>query len=166
MDAPVKDIVKISSSGDDNAFALTSQATAGLSIPQSFVISDDRESRIDEVAEDATTQSEDDLVSPLLTITTTSNPRFILRKEECYSLRSSLRTHLSNQFGSLTAKAFGRAAHVLVDPILDRQKKRFLQPVLDRAQSLWTGREWKKEIARRLCEEENERTGRILEALR
>src|ERR1700761_9216855 len=60
----------------------------------------------------------------------------------------------------------GSVVHAVADPILDRQKLKVLQPVLERDRSLRTEKEWKEEISMRLNEDEYVNTARILEALR
>ena len=121
---------------------------------------------IDEAEEQAVSDPGDDSASLFSTTTQASIARFTIPEEECQSCRSSRWTHVPHQFGSLTSKLLGKAAHAVVDPILDRQKKKFLQPVLDYARSLRTAEEWGREVAMRLSKEQHESTGRILEALR
>lgn len=92
--------------------------------------------------------------------------RYTILDGECESCRSSRWTYVPHQFGSLTSKVLGKVAHAVVDPILDRQKMRTLQPVLDRALSLATKWDWNLEMSMRLSSKEDDNTGQILEALR
>src|ERR1700761_4780496 len=86
--------------------------------------------------------------------------------EQCQECRSSLWTHVPHQFGSLTSAALGKAARFIVDPILDRQKKTVLAPVLARARSLKTTQEWREEVDMRLSSRSWSSTAKILEAMR
>lgn len=133
----------------------------------SLIQSDDSQTQlIDDVKEQTVILPEADLESLFSTTTQTSIRGFTIPEEECHSCRSSRWTHVPHQIGSFTSKVLGKAAHAIVDPVLDKQKKKFLQPVLDRARSLSTAEEWMDEVSMRLNEEQNESTGRILEALR
>src|ERR1700761_2602612 len=123
----------------NDAARLNSMMTTVSSMTQQVAIISDGDSPriVDEVEEQASIQREDHLLSLCSTVTEASISHFTIPDEECQSCRSSRWTHVPHQFGSFTSKVFGQAAHAVVDPILDRQKKKkFLQPILDRARRL------------------------------
>ena len=75
-------------------------------------------------------------------------------------------THVPAQIGSLTSAALGKTARFLVDPILDRQKLKFLEPILAHTRRLETEEEWKVEMEMRLSRSEDKTTEQVLETLR